>query len=499
MVIGGGATGLGTAVDAAARGFRTALLEAHDFAKGTSSRSTKLIHGGVRYLAQARVGLVREALHERTLLLRNAPHLVRDLSFIVPSYSWWGVPYYGLGLKVYDWLAGAYATVPSRTVSRDEALALAPTLVGHGLRGAIVYEDAQFDDARLAIGLLRTFLDLGGTALNYAPLTGFRKAAGRIAAVEARDAETGETWVLETRVAVNATGIFADEVRQLDDAQSRRLIRPSQGAHLVLDRSFLPGDCAVLVPRTDDGRVLFAIPWHGRTLVGTTDTPVEGPCLEPRPLAGELEFLLAHAGRYLSRAPQRDDVRSAFAGLRPLVDPFGQGPTARLSREHVVQTSPSGLVTIAGGKWTTYRRMGASAVDAAIAVGGLAPRPCTTEGLRLHGCAAEERLGGPFGVYGSDAEAVKALLAERPGWDEPLHSALAYRAGEVVWAARHEMARTVEDVLARRTRALFLDARASVEAASRVARLLREELGFDASWETDQLRRYEALAAGYVP
>jgi glycerol-3-phosphate dehydrogenase len=497
VVIGGGATGLGTAVEAAARGLRTALLEAHDFAKGTSSRSTKLIHGGVRYLARGQVGLVREALHERTVLRRNAPHLVHDLAFVVPSYSWWGVPYYGVGLKLYDWLARAHGADRSRAVSADEALELAPTLTSTGLRGAIVYEDAQFDDARLAISLLRTFLDLGGTALNYAPVTGFRKSSERIDAVEARDAETGETWTLEARAVVNATGVFADEVRRLDQAHARRLIRPSQGAHLVLDRAFLPGSCAVLIPRTDDGRVLFAIPWHGRTLLGTTDTPVERLDLEPKPLPEEVAFLLAHAGRYLSRAPREDEVRSAFAGLRPLVDRFGGTRTASLSREHVVQVSESGLVTIAGGKWTTYRRMGTSAVDAATAIGGLPRRPCATESLTLHGGLGQKRAASPFEVYGSDAGALSTLLGKRPDWNALLHPALPYRAGEVVWAARYELARTVEDVLARRTRALILDARASREAAPRVAALLAGELGFDVDWQVDQVRRYEELAEGY--
>jgi glycerol-3-phosphate dehydrogenase len=497
LVIGGGATGLGTAVDAASRGYRTVLVEAHDFAKGTSSRSTKLIHGGVRYLAQGKISLVREALHERGLLYRNAPHLVRDLTFVVPSYSWWAVPYYGAGLKVYDLLAGRMGLGKSKAISREEALTRAPTLVQDGLRGAIVYDDAQFDDARLAITLLRTFLDLGGTAFNYAPVIGLVKESGRISGARIRDEESGEELLLSARSVVNATGVFVDQIRKLDDASASAMIHPSQGAHLVLDGRFLPGDSAVLVPHTDDSRVLFAIPWHGRTLIGTTDTPVTAIPVEPRPLEEEVEFLLSHARRYLNPGPRREDVLSVFAGLRPLVGAGDTRRTARISREHVVQTSASGLVTIAGGKWTTYRPMGASAVDAAIEAGGLDPRKSETADLMLHGARRSARPDDPLAVYGSDADAIKTLVDQRPEWGERLHRDLPYIGAEVIWSARHEMARTVEDVLARRTRALILDARASREIAPRVAALMAEELGCSRGWQEEQVRQFDALASAY--
>jgi glycerol-3-phosphate dehydrogenase len=496
IVIGGGATGLGAAVDAASRGYRTLLIEAFDFAKGTSSRSTKLAHGGVRYLKQGNIGLVREGLHERGLMRRNAPHLVRTLPFVIPSYRWWSQPFYGIGLLVYDRLAGKLGLGATRIVTPGEALRRVPTLRYNGLWGGIVYYDGQFDDARLAIALLRTFLDLGGAALNYLPATGFTKQGGRIAGVQARDAETGEEFTMRARGVVNATGAFADSLRQLDEPQTPALLALSQGTHLVLPRSFLPGDSAVMIPRTDDGRVLFAIPWHDRALIGTTDTRVTSISAEPRPLPEETEFLLEHTRRYFSRPASASDVLSVFTGVRPLVK-AGNKATAALSRDHTVMTSPSGLVTITGGKWTTYRRMGAVAVDAARQVAGLPDQPSATTTLHLHGWQEEPAADG-LATYGSDAPAVEQLFAEQEGWDVPLHPNLPYRAGEVIWAARHELARTVEDVLARRTRALLLDARASIEVAPRVAQLLAGELGFDEAWQQRQVAQYRELAKGYL-
>ncbi|QDV34359.1 glycerol-3-phosphate dehydrogenase/oxidase [Tautonia plasticadhaerens] len=496
VVVGGGATGLGTAVDAAARGYRTLLVEARDFAQGTSSRSTKLVHGGVRYLARGQVGLVHEALRERGLLRANAPHLVRSREFLVPSYRRFELLKYGIGLKAYDLLAGDRGFGASRRVGAGEATGLVPTLKGDGLLGGIAYRDGQFDDARLAIALLRTFVDLGGIALNRAPVVGVVREGGRVVGVEAIDEESGGLLRVEARVVVNAGGVFADEVRRLEDPGTPSLIRASRGSHLVLDRSVLPGEAALMVPKTDDGRVLFLIPWLGRVLLGTTDVAVEGTQVEPRPSAEEVAYLLDHAGRYLARAPRRDEVRSTFAGLRPLLG-RGGGPTSRLSREHAVMTSGGGMVTITGGKWTTYRVMAADAVDRAATVGGLPKRPSTTETLRLRG-ASDAPVGGPLSGYGADAPEVEALLRSRPGWDGPLHPDLPYRVGEVAWAARFELACRVEDVLARRTRALLLDAKATVEAAPRVAEILAGELGRDDAWRREEVRRFEALAEAYL-
>ncbi len=505
IVIGGGATGLGIAVDAQTRGYRTLLLERYDFAKGTSSRSTKLVHGGVRYLQQGNVTLVLEALRERGLLCQNAPHLVRNLAFVVPRYRWWEGPFYGIGLKLYDRLAGKLNIARSRLLDREATIERIPNVETEGLLGGVEYHDAQFDDARMAIALARTACDHGAHVLNYMPVVGLLKEGGTVVGVRAEDAEAGRHYELKAAVVINATGVFADEVRRLDEPAAEPLLAPSQGVHIVLDRSFLPSDSAIMVPQTDDGRVLFVIPWHGRVLVGTTDTAVERIEVEPRPFAEEIEFILRNAARYLERDPGEGDILSWFAGLRPLVQGEAAGrATKSMSREHAVVVSESGLVTIIGGKWTTYRKMAQDTVDDAAEVAGLPARPCVTETLRLHGwCAPADRSrdeeGGHMGMYGSDAVGVRTLIDERPARGDLLHPRLPYRCGEVLWAARYEMARTVEDVLARRTRSLFLDARASREAAPRVAALLAAALGRDDAWVRSQIAAYEDLARGYLP
>lgn len=497
IVIGGGATGLGTAVDAAARGYRTLLLEERDFASGTSSRSTKLIHGGVRYLQQGNLALVRESLHERGVLMHNAPHLVHNRSFVVPLYDWWQGPFYGAGLKLYDLLAGRLGLGPSRHLSREETLQQLPTLEPHGLRGGISYYDGQFDDARLAVCLARTLADLGGVPLNYVAVAALEKSAGRIAGVTALDRETGRKYRLKVRVAINATGVYCDALRKLDDPKADNIITPSQGIHLVLERSFLDSDCALMVPHTDDGRVLFAVPWQGRVLIGTTDTPVTDISPEPRPYDEEIDFLLSHTGRYLTRHPRRSNILSVFAGLRPLVTHAGTSGTAALPRDHAILVSASGLVTVTGGKWTTYRKMAEDAVDQAETVAGLTARAAVTESLRLHGW--QETAGyGLYDGYGADAAALAALAEQLPSGNELLHSRLPCRVCQVIWALRHEYARTVEDVLARRTRALLLDAAASMEAAPLVASLMAEELGCDTAWQQRQVSAFLALARGYL-
>lgn len=500
VVIGGGATGLGAAVDAASRGYTTLLLEQSDFAKGTSSRSTKLIHGGVRYLRQGHLGLVREALRERGLLRRLAPHLVRDLGFVVPVYDWWEGPFYGLGFKMYDALAGDLGLGPSRKLTRKAVLERIPTVEPEGLRGGVIYHDAQFDDARLAVSLARTLDDIRGVPLNYMKVVRLRKEGGRIAGVFARDLDhpDGPVYEVRARAVVNATGVFCDGLRRLDDRAARPMVRPSQGIHLVLDRSFLPGDSAIMVPHTEDGRVLFAVPWHDRVLLGTTDTPVARATLEPAPLRAEVDFLLRHAARYLARKPGRGDGLSMFAGLRPLFNAKARGATAALSREHAIDVSPSGLVTITGGKWTTYRRMGEDAIDRAVEVARLPPRPSQTASLLIHGWT-EEAVDARWAVYGAEAEQLQALVAAEPALGAALHPRLPYTRAEVVWAAREEMARTVEDVLSRRTRALLLDARASIEAAPAVADLLARELRRDAAWAGAQADAYRRVAQRHLP
>jgi len=495
VVIGGGATGAGVAVDAAARGLSVALLEAHDFGKGTSSRSTKLVHGGVRYLEQGNVSLVMSALKERGLMRQNAPHLVHDLAFVVPNYSWWEAPFYGIGLKMYDLLAGKYGFGASKLLSKEETLERLPALEPNELRGGVVYYDGQFDDARLLIHLMMTAADHGATVLNYCPVTGLTKDAdGYVNGVTACDLETGEALLLKTRMVVNATGVFTDSVRQMADPAAEQLVVTSQGIHLVFDRSFLAGDTALMVPRTSDGRVLFVIPWHGHAVAGTTDTPVDAPSLEPRPLEEEIDFILETAARFFVRPPTRKDVLAVYVGLRPLVK--GEGKTSALSRDHLIHVDNSGLLTITGGKWTTYRHMAEDAVDHAITLGKLNDTPCPTKELKIHGYTQDFAALGSLDVYGSDAEAIRTL-AKDPALAAQLHHALPYIAAEVVWAARAEMARTVEDVLARHTRALFLNANAAIAMAEPVARLLAAELGRDEVWIAAQVSEFRTLAEQY--
>ena len=499
VIVGGGATGVGIAVDAASRGYEVLLLEHSDFGKGTSSRSTKLVHGGVRYLEQGNISLVMEALKERGILRQNAPHLVTDLAFVVPNYAWWEAPFYGLGLKVYDLLAGRYGFGSSRILSRAETRERLPTIRTEGLRGGVVYYDGQFDDARLLINLAETAAEHGAVLLNYAEVTGVTKGRdGTVDGVEARDVEQGARWRIGARVVINATGPFSDAVRRLAEPDAPPLIAPSQGTHLVFDRSFLPGDSAIMVPRTSDGRVMFAIPWHGHTLVGTTDTPIATPTPEPRPLEEEIAFILETAGRYLHRAPTRADVLSVFAGIRPLVRSGSGRLTAALSRDHTIHIDPSGLLTITGGKWTTYRHMAEDTVTRAAELAGLPPRPCPTKALRIHGHDPDASRFGALGAYGSDAPGIEELMRADPALAEPLHPALPYTGAEVVWAARAEMARTVEDVLARRTRALFLNARAAVGMAPAVARLAGRELDWDAGRQRREVDAFTELAQGYM-
>jgi len=462
VIIGGGSTGVGIAVDAATRGYSVVLLEQHDFGKGTSSRSTKLVHGGVRYLQQGNISLVMEALKERGLLLRNAPHLVHDMQFIVPNYAWWEAPFYGIGMKVYDLLAGKYGFGPSQILSREEVLALIPTLSQDGLRGGVKYHDGQFDDARLLIDLASTAAGHGACLLNYTRVISLAKdGEGFVNGLAFRDEESGAVHTMAARCVINATGPFCDEMRRADDPASKPMIAPSQGVHIVLSREFLPGDTAIMVPHTRDGRVMFAIPWHGHAVVGTTDTPIPTATLEPSAHDEEIDFILETAGDYLAKRPTRGDVLSVFTGIRPLVKSSEVANTAALSRDHTIEISSSGMLTIAGGKWTTYRRMAEDAVDHAIVLGRLDERPCVTRDLRVRDPGSHDDSG--------------------------------------AWFARHEMARTVEDVLARRTRLLFLDARAALDKAPQVARELAGELGRDEAWQNSQLAAFRETARHFIP
>jgi glycerol-3-phosphate dehydrogenase len=499
LVIGGGATGLGCAVDAASRGYKTVLLDMHDFSKGTSSRSTKLVHGGVRYLQQGDVSLVIEALKERGLLIHNAPHLVNHQSFIVPSYEWWNGPFYGIGMKVYDALAGKLGIKPSKIISKEKVMEKIPTLEQEGLRGGVMYYDGQFDDSRLAINLAQTAADHGALPINYMKVIGLIKnGSGLITGVKAQDMIYGHVYTINARVVVNATGIFTDSVLEMDEQRHEPIIQCAQGIHIVLDKEFLPGDAAIMVPHTDDGRVLFVVPWHGKALVGTTDTPIKKPDLEPAALEEEIDFVLRHAKLYLSKDPVRADVKSVFAGLRPLVKSPDSKSTSEISRSHHLQVSESGLVTIAGGKWTTYRKMAEDTINQAAIVAGLSEEKCKTETLRIHGWLKSVDRNDHLHVYGSDRVGIKKLMDIQPELSARLHPRLPYLKAEVVWAVRNEQAQTLDDILARRTRALLLDAKAAVESAREVAELLADEFGKNEDWIEQEVKEFTAMAKTYI-
>ncbi|MBS1991744.1 MAG: glycerol-3-phosphate dehydrogenase/oxidase [Cyanobacteria bacterium SZAS LIN-3] len=498
VIVGGGATGVGVAVDAASRGYEVLLVEQSDFGKGTSSRSTKLVHGGVRYLEQGNVSLVMEALQERGLLRQNAPHLVHDLPFIVPNYDWWEAPFYGMGLKVYDLLAGKYGFGASRILNRQEILERIPTIKTEGLKGGVIYYDGQFDDSRLLINMVATAIEQGATAVNYMSVTDITKDSdGFVSGVHLRDHETNKDFEVSARVVINATGAFTDRLRRLADPDVTPMIAPSQGIHLVFDRALMPGDSAIMVPHTSDGRVMFAIPWHNHLLVGTTDTPIQEPSLEPKPFDHEIEFILETAGRYLSRKPERKDVLSVFVGIRPLVKAGGAGTTSQLSRDHTIHIDNSGLLTICGGKWTTYRKMAEDCVDSAITLGKLDEMPCVSKKLKIHGWCEDPEKYGVMAFYGSDAAQIQALIDADSSLAKPLHSSLPYTAAEVVWATRFEMARTVEDVLSRRLRALFLNSHAAIQSAPAVAEIMARELGYDNAWVKAQILDFSVLAQSY--
>ncbi len=499
IVVGGGCTGLATALDAAARGYRTLLVERGDFTGGTSSRSTKLVHGGVRYLRQGQVQLVRSALRERQRLWRNAPHLVDRLPLVVPAYRWWESPWYGLGLKVYDALAGRRGIGRSRIMGKRECRGLVSTLNPRGLRGGVLYHDGQFDDARLGWTLARTAANIGAVTVNYVEAVDLLESRGMVKGVKLRDVTGGREWVAVGAVVVNAAGPFADSLRRMDEPGEGPPVVLSRGAHIVVSSAFLPGDAAVLVPSTDDGRVLFAIPWHGHVVIGTTDVRVESPVRDPAPSEEEIDYLIDHAGRYLTRPIGRTDILSAWAGLRALAGTGTEDTTSAISRDHSVSVSRRGLVTVAGGKWTTCRKVAQDTVDIAADVGGLSPTPSVTATLRLHGFSRRREVLDPWKVYGADAAAVREMEARDPKLARLMHPSLPYRLSQAAWAARSEMAVRLEDVLARRTRMLFLNARAALAAAPEVAGVMAAELGRSDGWAEEEVRSFTTLAKRYLP
>lgn len=502
VIIGGGASGLGSALDATSRGFKALLLESHDFAKATSSRSTKLVHGGVRYLAQGDIGLVKEALKERGLLAKNAAHVVKNQSFIIPNYTWWGGIYYKIGLSIYDFLAGKLSLGKTRYISKATTVAKLPTIQQKGLASGVVYQDGQFDDARLAINLAQTIIEKGGSAINYVKVINLTKNdSNKITGVIAEDQFTQKQYTIKAKAVVNATGVFTNDILNMNNPKHGKFVVPSQGIHLVLDKSFLKSDDAIMIPKTSDGRVLFVVPWHDRALVGTTDTLLDTPSFEPHALEAEINFVLETARQYLSKKPTREDVKSVFAGLRPLAAPKGEGKnTKEVSRSHKVITSETGLTSIIGGKWTTYRKMAEDTINKAIEIQNLKQTPSVTETLSIHGNMNAEQVdrSSHLYVYGSDIPSIKALQQSNPAYTEKIHPDHSFTIAEAVWAIRNEMAETVEDILGRRVRLLFLDARAAIDSAGKIAKLIAEEKGYSPEWTAQQTEEFITLAKGYL-
>ncbi|WMJ74615.1 glycerol-3-phosphate dehydrogenase/oxidase [Cytophagaceae bacterium ABcell3] len=499
IVIGGGATGLGVAVDAALRGYKTLLLEQADFTKGTSSRSTKLVHGGVRYLEQGNVSLVLEALYERGVLLKNAPHITSNQTFVIPTFSFWKSMFYATGLKLYDWLSGKLSLGSSKMVEAAIVEKQMPGLKTEGLKKGILYHDGQFDDARLGINLAQTCVDAGGTVVNYMKVTGLAKdGQGKLSGLNALDIESGEEYQLQAKTIVNATGVFSDYILFMDCPGRKPAIQPSQGVHIVLDKKFLPSEHALMVPKTKDGRVLFAVPWYGKIVAGTTDTLVDKPSSEPRALQEEVDFIIDTLGKYLVDKPEPKDVLSVFAGMRPLVRPEAPGQkTKEISRSHKITISSSGLVSISGGKWTTYRKMAEDTVNVAIQQGALSPYPCKTSQHPIHGYT-QSPAHDWLHCYGADADKIRSIMEAEEGTSEKLHPNYPHVKAEVVWAARQEMARNVEDVLARRLRILFVDAKAAIDMAQVVAETLAQELNKDTLWVENQKSGFIQLAQEYL-
>jgi len=498
-VIGGGSSGLGVALDAISRGMSVLLLEKADFAKGTSSRSTKLVHGGVRYLAQGNVGLVLEALKERGRLLKNAAHLAHDQPFIIPIYTWFDRIQYTVGLKMYDWMAGRLRLGKSKWISKEETITRMPAILQKELMGGVVYHDGQFDDARLAVAIAQTADQAGACVLNYTKVADLIKdGSGKITGLKVQDEIGKRNYTIKAKMVVNATGVFADKILQMDNPAAPKMILPSQGIHLVLDLDFLGGQDALMIPKTRDGRVLFAVPWYGKLVVGTTDTIREKPKLEPEALQKEIDFVLETASGYLIRKPTRADVKAVYAGLRPLARPKeGSTKTKEISRSHKIILSKSGLVTLTGGKWTTFRKMGEDTVDYFEQVTGEKPKESTSAEMSIQGNTSQLEAG-HWGIYGTDAKAIKALVKEHPEWNEKIHPDFPNVLAEVIWAVRNEMAVKLEDILSRRIRILVLDAQAAIDAAPRVAKLMAAEMGEDTDWVESEQADFLKTASKYL-
>jgi glycerol-3-phosphate dehydrogenase len=513
LVVGGGATGCGVALDAASRGLRVALAERGDFGSGTSGRSTKLVHGGVRYLEAAllhldrvQFDLVRDALHERGVLLKIAPHLCHRIALVTPLYGALEVPYVWTGLKLYDLLSGAMGLGSSRFLGPAEMLRRFPAIRAEGLKGGVLYYDGQFNDARMNLALALTAIDQGAVAANHLEVVELIKSGGKLSGALVRERFGGATWEIRARCVVNASGPWADGVRRLDDPGAAPLLQVSSGTHIMLPRRFAPAEGGITIPKTEDGRVLFILPWEGGCLVGTTDDQAR---VSDQPAASgeDVDYLLRHLERYFNLDVQRSDIRAAWSGLRPLVQDPKASDTARLARDHVISASTSGLVTITGGKWTTYRRMARDTVDYAVRQAGLSPRQgCRSDRITLlggeqyRGEAAAPALSAEFGLDPEVALHLSRSYGDRAGGlaqlcRGPLGERLApghpFLKGEVLYAVRHEMALCADDVLARRMPLALLDTRAARDAAPAVLDLMAGELSWNAERVAQERRVLE--------
>ena len=496
VIIGGGASGLGIAVDASKRGYKTLLLEKHDFAKGTSSRSTKLIHGGVRYLQNGDITLVIESLKERGILKRNAPHLVQDLSFVIPTYDWWASPFYGIGMKIYDMMAGKLGLGKSVIISKEETEKLIPNVNKKGLRGGVIYHDGQFDDSRMAITLAQSADSNKTSLLNYCSVESLIKENGEIKGVNFIDLINSKKYQVKSKVVINATGVFAEEIIRMDQPEIEKMIQPSQGVHIVLEKRFLKGKHAILIPQTSDGRVLFAVPWKNYVVVGTTDTQIKNSSAEPKALAHEVDFILKNASKYMTNKPKRDDIKSVFAGLRPLAATSNKKSTKEVSRSHKIDISPSGLISVLGGKWTTYRKIAEDAIDTAISINKLKKKKCKTERVKLFGFKKNVDWSDPMHVYGSLKKQIESMGSKND--NESLSNKFYISNNIIQWSIIHEMAVSLEDVLARRTRCVFLDSRESMRIAPIVAKKMAEVLEEDQNWIDMELKKFNKLIKNYM-
>lgn len=533
LVIGGGITGAGVALDAAARGYRVALVEKGDFASGTSSKSTKLVHGGIRYLPNFDFALVREALLERGLLLRNAPFLVHPVGFVLPIYKGdrhpVGLPFttpWGIGLGVildiglwlYDGLAGRHNVKRHRRLSRKEVMRLAPALVTENLKQGFIYYDGQTNDARLTMAVLRTAVQYGATIANYAEVTSFVTENGKVCGAHVRDNLGNQSFIARARHIINATGVFAEEVEALTDAGSLVHVEPSKGVHLVFSREDVKiGDDAIVLPETDDKRILFLVPWESRVVFGTTDTG-SGDLDHPTATKDDIAYLLHHLNRYLSVNLTADDIISVYAGYRPLLRARSSAhSTAKLSRTHAVLQNSSGLVTIVGGKLTTYRRMAQDTVDVLSRRDGSTSMPHPTTNLPLSGSAgwpaAQRDLevkGAALGLspqtvfhlgesYGSHASSLLSLIASDATLGTRLIEDLPYLRAEVVYACRHEMAMTLDDVLARRTSIILEDRDRGAGIVEDVAALMAMELDWSPEQQKAMIDAYRTALQQQMP